>query len=281
MAWSDRRYDDDSGFIPRQPQDGLFLILGVTVGLHLLKVLLTGMGFVAAGTVEEELGVSVAGLQAGHFWQVFTYQFVHADIWHLLWNCLMLFFAGRILEGMVGARRFLWMYVLCGVAGSLGAFLERGGHAPVVGASGSIMGVLAILMVMVPNLVVRVLVIDVRMKWLVLVLVLIDLAYALGDGRGAGATSDGKAHWTHLFGGVGGFSLAWLWPRVLQPRIERFKARQRRRDSVRRLETELGDERELDRILAKISQEGMPALTNAERSFLEQRSRKSQASRRG
>ncbi|MSR74385.1 MAG: rhomboid family intramembrane serine protease [Planctomycetes bacterium] len=277
MAWSDRRYDEESGFIPRQPQDGLFLVLGITVGLHLLKVLLVGMHFVEEGTVERHLGVSVAGLQAGHFWQVFTYQVVHADIWHLLWNCVMLFFAGRLLEGLVGARRFLWMYSLCGVGGSIGAFFERGGYAPVVGASGSIMGVLVILMVMVPNLEVRVLIIDVRMKWLVLILVLIDIAYAFGDGRGV---EDGKAHWTHLFGGMSGFCLAWVWPRVLQPRLTRYRSRQRRRESVRQLESALGTERELDRILAKISQTGMPSLSSAERRFLEDRSRKSQASRR-
>lgn len=277
MAWSDRRYEDDSGFIPRQPQDGLLVVLGLSVGLHLLKVLFVGTGTLEPGWVEQHLGASRAGLEDGHLWQVLTYQFIHGSIWHLLWNCVMLFFAGRLLEGMVGRRRFVGMYLACGAVGALGALLDAQAR-PVVGASGSIMGVLAILMVMVPNLEVRLLLLTVRMKWLVLAFTLIDLSFALGDGRGA---EDGVSHWTHLFGAVGGFSLAWVWPVFLKPRVERARVRHERRAEVRRLEEHVSEERELDRILAKISAEGMPSLSAGERRFLEDHAKKSKAARRG
>jgi membrane associated rhomboid family serine protease len=276
MAWSDRRYEDDSGFIPRQPQDGLLIILGLCVGLHLLKVLLVNTGTLDAGWVERTFGASANGLADGHLWQALSYQFIHGDIWHLLWNCLMLFFAGRLLEGMVGRKRFLGMYLACGAVGALGTLFDAG-MRPVVGSSGSIMGVLAILMVMVPNLEVQLLIITVRMKWLVLAFTVIDLCFALGDGRGA---TDNVSHWTHLFGAVGGFSLAWVWPVFLRPRIERARKRHERRQEVRRLEARFAEEQELDRILAKITQEGMPSLTSNERAFLEAHARKSKAGRR-
>jgi membrane associated rhomboid family serine protease len=63
--------------------------------------------------------LSPAGIAKGYVWQLFTFQFMHADLWHLLGNGLGLFFLGRAVEGMIGTRRFLQAYFLAGTLGGI------------------------------------------------------------------------------------------------------------------------------------------------------------------
>ncbi|HEX9109352.1 MAG TPA: rhomboid family intramembrane serine protease, partial [Longimicrobiales bacterium] len=89
-------------------------------------------------------------------WTVVTYMFVHAGFLHILLNMLGLYFFGPVLEARLGARHFLALYFLSGIAGAVltfGFFLlgAVGGVLPevlarnsaVVGASGAVMGVTA------------------------------------------------------------------------------------------------------------------------------------------
>jgi membrane associated rhomboid family serine protease len=56
-------------------------------------------------------------------WQFLTYQFVHAGLLHLLVNMLGLWFAGNVLERIMGVRRFVLLYLTCGaVCGLIAAF---------------------------------------------------------------------------------------------------------------------------------------------------------------
>lgn len=52
-------------------------------------------------------------------WRFITFQFLHADITHLGFNMLGLWFAGYLVEGYLGKRRFLAFYLTCGIFGSL------------------------------------------------------------------------------------------------------------------------------------------------------------------
>jgi membrane associated rhomboid family serine protease len=64
-------------------------------------------------------GLSASGLEEGRWWQLITYAFLHANIWHLLFNVLSLWFAGRIVERVMGAGRFVALYVASAVAGGV------------------------------------------------------------------------------------------------------------------------------------------------------------------
>lgn len=105
----------------------------------------------------------------GEYWRLITYQFVHADMGHILFNMIALWFFGRAVCSMMGAFRFLLFYLGCGVVGALfssllmsqglcmreelaalSEYIPFWKMIPMVGASGSIYGVIAAAAVMFP-----------------------------------------------------------------------------------------------------------------------------------
>ena len=40
-------------------------------------------------------------------WTIFTYMFVHADLWHIFWNMIILYWFGRIVGDMIGDKHIL------------------------------------------------------------------------------------------------------------------------------------------------------------------------------
>src|ERR1043165_4440628 len=74
-------------------------------------------------------------------WTMVTYMFLHASFSHILFNMLALYFFGPRVEERLGPRRFIWLYMVSGVAGAILSFVFSP-QAAVVGASGALMGVL-------------------------------------------------------------------------------------------------------------------------------------------
>lgn len=54
-----------------------------------------------------------------YVWQLFTYMFIHADIWHLLVNMWALFMFGFMIERTLGSQKFLFYYISCGLGAAL------------------------------------------------------------------------------------------------------------------------------------------------------------------
>lgn len=79
-------------------------------------------------------------------WRLFTVLFVHSGFWHVGLNMLALWMLGRSLEPMLGRGRFLWLYLLSGLGGSVAVVLF-GFTSAVVGASGAIFGLFGALLV--------------------------------------------------------------------------------------------------------------------------------------
>ncbi len=90
-------------------------------------------------------------------WQLFSYQFIHADFWHLLFNMFALWMFGMEVEHTWGSRRFLTFYLMCGVVAGifqliLAPILEPSQSAvPTVGASGAVYGVLIAFAMLFPD----------------------------------------------------------------------------------------------------------------------------------
>src|SRR5439155_15959068 len=61
--------------------------------------------------------LSLEGLKRGFIWQFITFQFLHGGLPHLVLNSLGLYFFARPLEGMLGRRDFLKLYLFSGVIG--------------------------------------------------------------------------------------------------------------------------------------------------------------------
>ena len=105
-------------------------------------------------------------LPLGHgfyLWQLITYQFMHANFTHLLYNMFGLWMFGMEVEHVWGSRRFLGFYLVCGVAAGisqliLAPLLEpgsvislSGAGIPTVGASGAVYAVLVAFGMMFPD----------------------------------------------------------------------------------------------------------------------------------
>jgi membrane associated rhomboid family serine protease len=222
-------------------------------------------------------------------WTAITYMFVHGGFMHLLFNMLVVFFFGPPLEDRWGGREFLQYYLICGLGAVPLAFLFAQG-VPVVGASGAGYGLMLAFAMAWPDAPIMVYAIfPVKAKYVVGFFFLMSFANTIGNTGGA------VAHFAHLGGLLIG--LAYLKFDVLRPR-EPFAALRQRSARVRRLaivprEVEQAappargsawrtvDEGQLldavDRVLDKISAEGMSALTPEERGLLDEVSRRHRA----
>lgn len=60
-----------------------------------------------------------SAVMQGEWWRFLTYQFVHANLGHLVFNMWALYFFGPAVERVFGAKKFLLFYLLCGISGAV------------------------------------------------------------------------------------------------------------------------------------------------------------------
>lgn len=77
----------------------------------------------------------------GQWWRLVTSMFLHGGLLHIGFNMLVLWQAGRLVERMFGSARFLALYMIAGVCGSLASVLWNP-YVNSVGASGAIFGII-------------------------------------------------------------------------------------------------------------------------------------------
>ncbi|HEY6672242.1 MAG TPA: rhomboid family intramembrane serine protease, partial [Solirubrobacterales bacterium] len=94
------------------------------------------------GQVIHDAGLRGPDIANGDWWRIITGGFLHAGFLHLLLNMYVLYVAGSILEPGIGTPRFLGIYFVSLVAGSLGALIVDP-NTVTVGASGAIFGLMA------------------------------------------------------------------------------------------------------------------------------------------
>lgn len=186
----------------------------VLIGLNILAfVFINILPAPQHAAVEHVLGLSGSGLAQGMLWQFVTYQFLHAGILHLAVNMLGLWFTGNIIERVVDAKSFVFLYLLCGVAG--GALQMMVNPFPtLVGASGAVSGLVATFSTLYPRMPITALVffvIPVRMQamWLGIIVVGLSLFFMVTGLFG----NIGNA--AHIGGALAGF----CWVRYRQRRF--------------------------------------------------------------
>lgn len=89
----------------------------------------------------------VAGVADGAPWQIITSVFSHQQPVHLLLNMLVLYFLGPQLEAILGRTRFLALYLLSGLTGSVAVMLLSDANGTTLGASGAGFGLMGALLV--------------------------------------------------------------------------------------------------------------------------------------
>jgi len=143
-------------------------------------------------------------LQAGAWWQVVTYMFLHGSWSHIFWNMLALFMFGIQLEKRMGSTEFLVYYLCTGIGAGIVTVLFNAatgqGMIPVVGASGAIYAVLLGFATYFPDARVFVFgLIPIRAPILVVIYAGIEIVSQLASLR------SGVAHLAHLAGLAFGF----------------------------------------------------------------------------
>jgi len=124
-----------------------YAIIGVTAFVYLLTLIPGGFG----SSVQDALMFWAPWLYPGltgvfEPWRLLTVALVHSGIWHVGLNMLALYMIGRTLEPLLGRGRFLTLYVLSTLGGSVAVTLLAF-TTPVVGASGAIFGLFGALLV--------------------------------------------------------------------------------------------------------------------------------------
>src|SRR5262245_30431175 len=118
-------------------------LIAINVIVYIVEV--AGGGPTGAGDNGSRIrdaGIHGPSIADGDWWRVVTGGFLHAGILHLALNMYVLYIAGQILEPGIGTPRFLGIYFVSLLAGSLGALLVDP-NTVTVGASGAIFGLMA------------------------------------------------------------------------------------------------------------------------------------------
>ncbi|MYR29232.1 MULTISPECIES: rhomboid family intramembrane serine protease [unclassified Streptomyces] len=82
----------------------------------------------------------LVGVAEGEWYRLLTAAFLHQEIWHIAVNMLSLWFLGPAIESMLGRARFLALYLIAAVGGSVTSYLFAAPNAASLGASGAIFG---------------------------------------------------------------------------------------------------------------------------------------------
>jgi membrane associated rhomboid family serine protease len=266
----------------------LSLLIGINVVVYLginivavIEQLFTGFGnsAVLAYTNEYLLLPAYLPKLLYRFWTPFTYMFMHAGIFHILFNMLWLYWMGQIFEEYLGNKRTIGLYLFGGLAGGLlfvacynlvPAFtsVNAAANGVVVGASASVMAIIIATATLLPNYAIQLILIGpVKLKWIALFYIVIDF---LGI---ASANAGGEI--AHLGGALFGFiyikqvqrghdwieGINKLFVPKAKMKVVSHSGPQRKASGVPRQE-------DVDRILDKISGSGYDSLTKQEKETL-------------
>lgn len=218
----------------------------------------------------EWLALDNAGIQSGHWWKFLTFGLLHdsPNPAHLLANMILLYFAGREVEPILGPRHFLTLYGVGNLLGGLAHWLVLPDQ-PLLGVSAGVAAVVIAYTTILPELEVTVnlfFVIPLRLQAKHLAYALFGVsALCWSNGTGlemgpAGMIAAGLFGWAYVK------QLGFGNPLAFQRYI--FEKRQRAA-RLERMSAEQFLAVEIDPILEKISQHGLKSLTRTERKILD------------
>lgn len=175
-------------------------------GLGVIPAVLTGEAQLAPGLAMADPLVTLI-----------SYQFLHGGFMHLAGNMLYLWVFGDNIEDSLGHARFLLFYLVCGVAAALAQVaFDPVNATPLIGASGSISGVLGAYLILHPKARVLVPVGFIPLylpAWLLLIFWFGFQFFAAFGGPAA----DNVGWWAHIGGFVAGVVLVFVFRRRAVP----------------------------------------------------------------
>ena len=151
-----------------------------------------------------------------------TYQFLHGGWAHLIFNIMFLWIFGDNIEDALGHSRFFLFFLICGVIGGLvHCLVDTTDMTPVIGASGSISGILGAYLLLYPRarlLVLLFMFIPIRLPAMLVIGTFFaqDLLWAATNSPAA----LGVAVWAHIGGFLAGVFLVYY---MRRPGIHLFQ----------------------------------------------------------
>ena len=265
---------------------------------NLIKILIVAniTVFVLQLVLQGAFPTNLLALWADNFlikpWTFITYSFLHdtrqALPLHLLFNLLGIYFIGKALENFLNPRQLGTLFFGSVLSGSIVWLAANWGQSgsTLIGASAGVLGLLTYFCMTRPNepvtfLLFFVIPVTMKPKWLVWGVFALEIYLFLGSElRGMGSV----AHSAHLGGMLGavlfyrfGMGMTFPMPSFLQPRksfrpVARTQARKPMRNpfpSAVQGRDKDDLQREVDRILDKINEQGFGALTPEEKRTLD------------
>ncbi len=286
----DRQYMRGPSFDSRRSLTVTLIII-----LLVLFVIQACLTFYSNLPLNDWFALSLRGFAQKRYWQLLTFQFIHSVPWpwHVLGNCLGLYYFGRSVEETLGKKQFLTLYFASGFLGGvlelLTTLLPRHVDGPVLGASAGVMGLLAAYATLFPmrdiNIFIMFIPINIRVVYIFWFLLFLSAFGTL-------IPFDSTAHAAHLGGLLTGVAfIRWdMNPSRMLARWNPFqkkirskqmikaavagssfsKLRRRARpEDAQDLPSEEFMSKEVDPILDKISAHGIQSLTDRERQILQ------------
>jgi membrane associated rhomboid family serine protease len=216
----------------------MFKIPTVTKNLLIINfVAFIAMYFLKSFNLNNVLGLHFIFAPDFHFYQLFTYMFMHANFQHIFFNMFALWMFGCVVENVWGGKKFLFYYFACGIGAGLfqelaqvvqfyfiaseqiqgftllemSTVIANSGDVlnqwTTVGASGAIYGILLAFGMIFPEerIFIFPLPIPIKAKWFVIFYVAVEVVSALSS------PGDGVAHLAHLGGMLIGFFMIRYW----------------------------------------------------------------------
>jgi len=218
-------------------------------------------------------------------WSLLTYSFLHSGFFHLFWNMYLLFFASRLFLNLFSYRTFFNVYFLGVIFGGLTFLLSyslfpafQNASPVMIGASAGVMAVFIFMATYSPDFEVRLILFNVKLRYLGLDFVLLDviqIPYGNAGGHLAhiGGAVLGYFYVQRLSQGVDiGLPFERLADRFLglfkkEPKLKSVYKNQNAKPSSHANADEV-DQKKIDAILDKISKSGYDSLTKKEKEFL-------------
>lgn len=144
------------GDYQRERTSGLTWLLSAIIAGFVLQVFLGSSWLSGAGDrLENMMALTIPAFQDGWLWTLVTHSFLHSTsfIFHIVGNCLLLYFLGRELLPLLGTRRFLGLYFVATLMGGL-AWMSvhwRFGSGELIGATAAIDALFIVFACFVPN----------------------------------------------------------------------------------------------------------------------------------
>lgn len=154
----------------------------------------------------------IGSIRAGEQYRMLTSAFLHADLMHLIFNMLTLYFFAPVVIAMMGMLPFLLIYFASLVCGSLlTLYFHKNDYSyRAIGASGAVTGILYTAILLMPDM-------TLGLYFIIPVPAYIfGIGYLLYSIYGMKAKNDNIGHTAHFGGAIGGYLITLLYaPQML------------------------------------------------------------------